>query len=79
MRVYLDHNATAPLRVEARDAMIAAMDVVGNPSSVHGEGRAAKAGAERQTFITSAGAPTESTEVEGAGAAAATEAVGDAV
>jgi len=42
-RVYLDHNATAPLRVEAREAMIAAMDVVGNPSSVHGEGRSAKA------------------------------------
>ncbi|MGH1413080.1 MAG: cysteine desulfurase family protein [Pelagimonas sp.] len=41
-RVYLDWNATAPLRDEARAAMIAAMDVVGNPSSVHGEGRAAK-------------------------------------
>ena len=47
MRVYLDHNATAPLRAEARDAMIAAMDVVGNPSSVHGEGRAAKSIVER--------------------------------
>ncbi len=43
MRVYLDHNATAPLRPEARGAMIAAMDVVGNPSSVHAEGRSAKA------------------------------------
>lgn len=42
-RVYLDHNATAPLRAEARAAMGVAMDVVGNPSSVHGEGRAAKA------------------------------------
>ncbi|MFK7876077.1 MAG: cysteine desulfurase family protein [Paracoccaceae bacterium] len=41
-RVYLDHNATTPLRGEARDAMLAAMDVVGNPSSVHAEGRAAK-------------------------------------
>ena len=41
-RVYLDWNATAPLRPEARAAMIAAMDVVGNPSSVHAEGRAAK-------------------------------------
>ena len=40
-RTYLDYNATAPLRPEAREAMIAAMDVVGNPSSVHGEGRAA--------------------------------------
>jgi cysteine desulfurase len=46
-RVYLDWNATAPLRAEARDAMVAAMDVVGNPSSVHAEGRAAKALVER--------------------------------
>ena len=42
MRAYLDHNATTPLRPEARDAMLRAMDVVGNPSSVHAEGRAAK-------------------------------------
>lgn len=46
-RVYLDHNATAPLRPEARVAMIAAMEVIGNPSSVHAEGRAAKALMER--------------------------------
>ncbi|MGC9370953.1 MAG: cysteine desulfurase family protein [Paracoccaceae bacterium] len=46
-RVYLDWNATAPLRPEARAAMIAAMDVVGNPSSVHAEGRAAKALVEK--------------------------------
>ena len=46
-RVYLDWNATAPLRPEARAAMIAAMEVVGNPSSVHAEGRAAKALVER--------------------------------
>jgi cysteine desulfurase len=42
-RTYLDWNATAPLRPEARAAMIAAMEMVGNPSSVHAEGRAAKA------------------------------------
>lgn len=42
-RVYLDWNATAPLRPEARAAMVAAMDVMGNPSSVHAEGRAARA------------------------------------
>jgi cysteine desulfurase len=42
-RVYLDWNATAPLRDEARAMMVAALDVVGNPSSVHAEGRAAKA------------------------------------
>lgn len=46
-RTYLDWNATAPLRPEARAAMSAAMDVVGNPSSVHGEGRAAKALVEK--------------------------------
>lgn len=42
MRAYLDHNATAPLRPEARAAMLAAMAVTGNASSVHGEGRAAR-------------------------------------
>ncbi|MBV7409810.1 cysteine desulfurase family protein [Maritimibacter sp. DP1N21-5] len=41
-RTYLDFNATMPLRPEARDAMVAAMDQFGNPSSVHAEGRAAK-------------------------------------
>lgn len=41
-RVYLDWNASAPLRPEARDAMVAALEVVGNPSSVHAEGRAAR-------------------------------------
>ena len=46
-RAYLDWNATAPLRPEARAAMIEALDVVGNPSSVHAEGRAAKAIKER--------------------------------
>ncbi|MDG2341140.1 MAG: aminotransferase class V-fold PLP-dependent enzyme [Paracoccaceae bacterium] len=42
-RVYLDWNATTPLRSEARVAMIKAMDFAGNPSSVHAEGRKAKA------------------------------------
>jgi cysteine desulfurase len=46
-RLYLDWNATAPLRPEAKAAMVAAMEVVGNPSSVHAEGRAAKALLER--------------------------------
>jgi len=46
-RVYLDHNATMPLRAEARAAMIRAMDTVGNPSSVHAEGRIAKGMIER--------------------------------
>ena len=41
-RVYLDWNASTPLRPEARAAMLAAMDVGGNASSVHAEGRAAR-------------------------------------
>lgn len=40
--VYLDHNAGAPLRPSARDAMLDAMMVPGNGSSVHGHGRAAR-------------------------------------
>jgi cysteine desulfurase len=41
-RTYLDWNATAPLRPEARAAMEKPLDLVGNPSSVHAEGRAAR-------------------------------------
>jgi cysteine desulfurase len=41
-RVYLDWNATTPLRPEARAAMAAAWEVAGNPSSVHAEGRQAR-------------------------------------
>jgi len=40
--IYLDYNATAPIRPEVRDAVIAAFDVAGNPSSVHGFGRRAR-------------------------------------
>ena len=45
-RSYLDHNATSPLRPEARAAMVAAFDCIGNPSSIHAEGRAARQIAE---------------------------------
>jgi cysteine desulfurase len=41
-RVYLDFNASAPLRPEARSAVAAALELSGNPSSVHAEGRAAR-------------------------------------
>jgi cysteine desulfurase len=41
-RTYLDHNASSPLRPEARQAMLEALDAGGNASSVHGEGRAAR-------------------------------------
>ena len=54
-RVYLDWNATAPLRPEAREAMAAAWDHSGNPSSVHAEGRQAR-GLVEQARATIAGA-----------------------
>ena len=41
-RVYLDHNATSPLRPEATAAVLAAMQLAGNASSIHAEGRAAR-------------------------------------
>ncbi len=42
MRSYLDYNATAPLRPEAKTAMLAALDACGNASSIHAEGRQAR-------------------------------------
>ncbi len=42
-RTYLDYNATAPMRPEAYEAVCAAMDGIGNASSVHKEGRDARA------------------------------------
>ena len=42
MTVYLDHAATTPLRPEARDAWLDAIDTVGNPSSIHRSGQAAR-------------------------------------
>ncbi len=41
-RAYLDYNASAPLLASAREAMVAALDMSANPSSVHAEGRAAR-------------------------------------
>lgn len=41
-RTYLDHNATSHVRPEAREALLAALDAIGNGSSVHAEGRAAR-------------------------------------
>jgi cysteine desulfurase len=62
--IYLDHNAASPLLPEARSALIAALDLVGNPSSVHAHGRALRdlldtgrdqvarlAGAERKQVV----------------------------
>src|SRR5437660_7261 len=67
-RIYLDWNATTPLRPEARAAMAHAWEIGGNPSSVHAEGRearrlvedaraavAAAVGAEAQNVVFTAG------------------------
>jgi len=57
-RFYLDWNATAPLRREARTAMAAALELCGNPSSVHAEGREARKWIEaaRATIANAVGA-----------------------
>src|SRR5688572_235358 len=47
MVIYLDHAATSPLRPAVRDAYVEALAVVGNPSSIHGPGQAAREMLER--------------------------------
>jgi cysteine desulfurase len=61
-RTYLDHNASSPLRPEARQAMLEALDAGGNASSVHGEGRAARNLIEsaREELARSLGVPPRS-------------------
>ncbi|MCG8441604.1 MAG: cysteine desulfurase [Caulobacterales bacterium] len=85
-RVYLDHNATSPIRPEAAAAVARALALGGNPSSVHGEGRAAQALLEsaretiaaacgapaRALFFTSGGAEADNAAIKGAIAAGAT-------
>jgi cysteine desulfurase len=57
-RIYADYNATAPFRPEAKAAIAAALDLVGNPSSVHAEGRKARTLVEgaRESVAASIGA-----------------------
>jgi cysteine desulfurase len=62
-RTYLDHNATSPLRPVAREAMLAALDVLGNPSSVHAEGRAVRALVEAARAKIAAGLGTSARNV----------------
>ncbi|GJD97123.1 Cysteine desulfurase IscS [Methylobacterium iners] len=45
-RAYLDHNATTPVRPEVAEAVASALALPGNPSSIHAEGRAARAALE---------------------------------
>ncbi|HEY5279052.1 MAG TPA: cysteine desulfurase family protein [Pseudolabrys sp.] len=68
-RHYFDWNATAPLRAEAHAAMLAALESVGNASSVHGEGRSARQRVEtarRQVAALAGAAAAEVTFVSGA-------------
>jgi len=81
--VYLDHNASAPLLPEAREAHIGALDLIGNPSSVHQHGRALRglidkaraevaklAGAEREQVVFTGSATEAITQAIVAGAKA---------
>ncbi len=60
-RIYLDHAATTPVSDAARAAVLAALGLIGNPSSVHGGGRAANALLEgaRDAVARSAGVAAE--------------------
>lgn len=57
--VYLDHNATSPMRAEAREAWARWAGVPANPSSTHKAGRAAAAAVERArgVLLAAVGAP----------------------
>src|SRR5690606_137820 len=75
--VYLDHNAASPLRPEARAALLAALDLVGNPSSVHAHGRALRDTIEtgRRAVARLAGAEPRQVVFTGSAAEASTQAI----
>jgi len=75
--IYLDHNASAPLLPEAREALLAALDLTGNPSSVHGHGRALRNQVEaaRAKVATLAGAQREQVVFTGSATEAITQAI----
>ncbi len=77
MTVYLDHNASAPLLPRARDAMVAALNHVGNPSSVHGAGRALRAliDTARDQVAARAGAEAKQVVFTGSATEALTQAI----
>ena len=75
--IYLDHNASAPLLPEARDAAVRALDMVGNPSSVHAHGRALRALVDeaRAKVARLAGAEREQVVFTGSATEAITQAI----
>ncbi|HEX3984749.1 MAG TPA: aminotransferase class V-fold PLP-dependent enzyme [Acidisoma sp.] len=78
-RTYLDANATEPMRGQGREAVVAALDTLGNPSSIHGDGRAARklledarealaarfGGAARNLVFTSGGTEADAVAIHG--------------
>jgi cysteine desulfurase len=78
-RFYLDANATEPLRPDARAGVLAGLDTLGNPSSIHGDGRAARklledareaiagrfGGAARNLIFTSGGTEADAIAIHG--------------
>ena len=75
--IYLDHNASAPLLPEAREALLAALELTGNPSSVHGHGRALRNLVEgaRAKVATLAGAQRDQVVFTGSATEAITQAI----
>jgi cysteine desulfurase len=75
--IYLDHNASAPLLPEAREAVLRALDMVGNPSSVHAHGRALRALVDeaRKSVARLAGAEREQVVFTGSATEAITQAI----
>jgi cysteine desulfurase len=79
--VYLDYNATAPVRPEAIAAMTRALETGGNPSSVHAAGRAARALVEqaREDVAALIGGPASTVVFTGGGTEANALAIESAV
>ncbi|WP_421931576.1 cysteine desulfurase family protein [Phenylobacterium sp.] len=79
--VYLDYNATAPVRPETIAAMTSALETVGNPSSVHAAGRAARAVVEqaRESVAALIGGPASTVVFTGCGTEANALAIESAV
>lgn len=75
--IYLDHNASAPLLPEARDAVLKALEMTGNPSSVHGHGRVLRALVDesRTKLARLAGATREQVVFTGSATEAITQAI----
>lgn len=75
--IYLDHAASAPLLPEARTAVMAGLELAGNPSSVHAHGRALRGlvDAARERVARLAGAEARQVVFTGSGTEAVTQAI----